>query len=144
MKRETDPYQLQKKRINDFREQVTEKISAFNETNLKRDIDLVDKVYSDLCTLGFDFKKPTVRVFRDEKFIRIYGLEYFGGIALVYEKGESFTSYTLFTLSEDDGTYYCYPMGWRLYEPMVTYSHDAASFVNLLSEVLSTFNSIEK
>lgn len=141
--KQTDPYLEQKERLENFREVLSIKAGDINKSNLLRDIELVDLISKDLGTLEQDFKKPTVRVFRDETSIRIYGLEYFGGIALIYRKGD-YNEYTLLTLGEDDETYYCYPRGWKIYESMVTYSNDTASFVNLLSEVLSTFNSIKK
>ena len=140
----TDPYLIEKQRLEDFRKVLSIKQSDLNKTNLLQDINLVDQISADLGMLEQDFRKPTIRVFRDESSIRIYGLEYFGGIVLVYRKGEHYNNYTLLTLGEDDETYYCYPRGWKIYESMVTYTKDTASFVNLLSEVLATFNSIEK
>lgn len=138
-----DPYLEQKERLDNFKKELSIKSSDFNKSNLLQDLELVAQISKDLGTIEQDFKKPTVRVFRGDTSIRIYGLEYFGGIALIYRKGD-YNRYTLLTLGEDDETYYCYPRGWKIYESMVTYTKDTASFINLLSEVLATFNSIEK
>ena len=47
----TDPYLIEKQRLEDFRKELSIKQSDLNKTNLLQDINLVDQISADLGTL---------------------------------------------------------------------------------------------
>lgn len=146
-----DPFTIRLHELNLFRKDLQHRIDKDNELALGQDMDLLNMVQEDIYTvLGtcpegdiYKAEMPVVQVVRDKDSIRVYGLEVAGGIALVYKKGKNTDEFNLFTLGEDDGSYF--PKSRRLYEPMQAYAkYNASTFVNLLSQVLALFNSIEK
>ena len=90
----------------------------------------------------YEAQLPVVRVIKDQDFIRVYGFEYGGGIAIHYKKGEYGDHYRLLTLGEDDGSYFL--SSRNLFESLGLSRGQTGVFVNLVSQVLSLFNSIEK
>lgn len=121
------------------------------EDELTEDINLSNMVSEDICTIldglperdiyNWELQKPVVRVLRDGNNIKIYGLLLGGGLLLYYKKSDSGNgdSFQIHSLGEDDGFYFLESR--NLYEPIYC---GKIEMVNLLSEILSAFNSIEK
>lgn len=116
-------------------------------SDIKHDLDLSNMVNADTAQIimslpnrdiyTWDLQKPLVRVLRDGDDIKVYGFITGGGLLLYYKKSSS--SFQIHTLGEDDGYYFLDSR--YFYEPVIC---GKVEIVSLLSEVLATFNSIEK
>ena len=121
------------------------------EDQLTEDINLATMVSEDICKIldglperdiyNCELQKPVVRILRDGDNIKVYGLTVGGGLLLYYKKAESdsYSSFQIHSLGEDDGFYFLESR--NLYEPIYC---GKTEMVALLSEVLSSFNAIEK
>ena len=121
------------------------------EDELTEDINLSKMVSEDICTIldglperdiyNWELQKPVVRVLRNGNDIKVYGLLLGGGLLLYYKKSDSGNgdSFQIHSLGEDDGFYFLESR--NLYEPIYC---NKIEMVNLLSEMLSLFNNIEK
>ena len=121
------------------------------EDELTSDINLSNMVREDISQINnelpldgiynWELQKPVIRVLRDGDDIKVYGLIPGGGILLYYKKGlsSSSDSYQIHSLGEDDGFYFLESRNF--YEPIYC---TKVELVSLFSEVLATFNSIEK
>lgn len=130
---------------------VIDKNYITKEDALTEDINLANMVSADICTIldglpgrdiyNWELQKPVVRVLRDGNDIKVYGLLLGGGLLLYYKKSNSGNdgSFQIHSLGEDDGFYFLESR--NLYEPIYS---SKTEMVTLLSEVLGTFNSIEK
>ena len=123
------------------------KIEAFikkisNATGIKEDVQLNELITNDMISIwnevggqdGMYKNFPIFRVYRDNKIIRIYGLDGDGGVCIVVSNNR----FQILTLGEDDA--YHFLNSYRVYE---AYRGNKVGFLHLLSETLSYFNNID-
>lgn len=128
--------------VADFRKEVC------RTQALREDYEMVDLVRSDMGQINFEVggqdgmydNFPIFRVYRNDQYIRVYGLDGSGGIAIIKRIGvnEYDNRFQIITLGEDDAWHFVNSR--RLYED---YAGSKTGFIYLLSEVLSLFNNIE-
>ena len=121
------------------KDELTEDINL--STMVSEDISKILDELPERDIYNCNLQKPVVRVLRNGNDIKIYGLLLGGGLLLYYKKSDSGNgdSFQIHSLGEDDGFYFLESR--NLYEPIYC---GKTEMVALLSEVLSSFNAIEK
>ena len=126
---------IEQRKIEIFKEKIS------NASGIKEDVRLNELITNDMISIweevggqdGMYENFPIFRIYRDNKIIRIYGLDGNGGVCIIVSNNE----FQILTLGEDDA--YHFLNSYRVYE---SYRGNKVGFLYLLSETLSYFNNI--
>ena len=126
---------IEQRKIEIFKEKIS------NASGIKEDVRLNELITNDMISIweevggqdGMYENFPIFRIYRDNKIIRIYGLDGNGGVCIIVSNNE----FQILTLGEDDA--YHFLNSYRVYE---AYRGNKVGFLYLLSETLSYFNNI--
>ena len=130
-----DTANIEQRKIEIFKEKIS------NASGIKEDVRLNELITNDMISIweevggqdGMYENFPIFRIYRDNKIIRIYGLDGNGGVCIIVSNNE----FQILTLGEDDA--YHFLNSYRVYE---SYRGNKVGFLYLLSETLSYFNNI--